>query len=109
MSEATKLTNEIIDYMFKAGAYAWRASSVGVYDQRKSAFRASAKKGVSDILACFKGILVAVEVKIGKDKLSDEQVGFMRNVIYAGGFAFIASDMETFKKGWSSVEHKFGV
>ena len=103
MSEANELTNEIIDFLFKAGAYAWRASSVGVYDQRKHTFRTSAKKGVSDILVCFKGMLIAIEIKIGKDKLSDEQIGFMKNVMHAGGNAFIASDMDTFESSWKKI------
>ena len=100
MSAANDLTNKIIDFIYRQGGYAWRASSVGVFDTKQMHFRAAAKKGVSDILSCYKGRLIAVEVKIGKDRLSDEQTGFMRNVIHAGGAAFIASDFEQFKREW---------
>ena len=55
MSDASNLTNQIIDYIYSAGGYAWRASSQGVYDQQAGAYRTAAKKGVSDVLACFKG------------------------------------------------------
>lgn len=106
MSKASAdLTNQVIDHIYKAGGYAWRASSVGVFDTKQMHFRAAAKKGVSDVLACFKGRLIAVEIKIGKDKLSDEQIGFMKNVEHAGGVAIVATDFESFKEKWVEVLH----
>ena len=102
MSKASaELTNSIIDHVYRAGGYAWRASSVGVFDTKQMHFRAAAKKGVSDVLACFKGRLVAVEVKIGTDKLSEEQQGFMRNIEHHGGVAIVATDIEQFKAEWA--------
>jgi len=103
MSEATELTNKIIDHIYRAGGYAWRASSTGVYDTQKQAFRTSAKKGVSDVLACFRGRLIAVEVKIGKDRLSDEQKGFIRNIEHADGRAMVATDYEQFVEKWQEL------
>ncbi len=107
MSAANELTNQIIDHVYKAGGYAWRSSSVGVFDSKRAMFRASAKKGVSDILVVFKGILVAVEVKIGKDRLSPEQEGFMQNIQNAGGCAFVASDFNSFLVGWEAFKKRF--
>lgn len=104
MSAATKLTNDIINHIYARGGYAWRASSVGVFDQQKQAFRTAPKKGVSDILACFNGRLIAVEVKIGKDRLSDEQVGFMMNIKNVGGCAFVAVDFDNFLEQWNLAE-----
>ena len=100
MSEATTLTNKIINHVYSSGGYAWRASSTGVYDQKAGAYRTAAKKGVSDVLACFRGKFVAIEVKIGKDRLSDEQIGFMRNIKHVGGIAFVATSFEDFLKQW---------
>lgn len=101
MSEATTLTNQIIDHIYRAGGYAWRSSSVGVFDTSQQRFRAAAKKGVADVLACYQGLLVAVEVKIGKDRISPEQEGFLANIIAAGGYAFIAKNLEDFREWWS--------
>lgn len=101
MSVATKLTNQIIDFIYRNNGYAWRASSVGVFDTKRAMFRTSAKKGVADILAVFKGQLIAIEVKIGKDRLSLEQEGFLMNVSAAGGNTFIASDFISFKEWWA--------
>ena len=100
MSQATELTNQVIDYIYRQGGFSWRASSTGIFDQAKQSFRTAPKKGVSDILAVYKGRLIAVEVKIGKDKLSPEQVGFMANVVHAGGIAFVATSFEQFKEQW---------
>ncbi|MCR4307819.1 MAG: hypothetical protein NUV80_04600 [Candidatus Berkelbacteria bacterium] len=100
MSAANELTNQVIDHIYRAGGYAWRATSVGVFDTKRMHFRASAKKGVSDILACFKGRLFAIEIKIGTDRLSEEQRGFMKNIEHAGGVAIVAFDFEQFKMEW---------
>ena len=101
MSAANELTNKVIDYIYRQGGYAWRNSSMGVYDQRAGAYRTAAKKGVSDVLACFQGRLIAIEIKIGKDRLSPEQIGFTRNIIHAGGVAFIATSFEDFLVSWN--------
>ena len=97
MSEATALTNQVIDYIYRNGGYAWRASSTGVFDSSAGKWRASAKKGVSDVLAVYAGHILAIEVKIGKDRLSEEQQGFLRNVENAGGLTYVAKDFNDFK------------
>jgi|SRR3990167_2980865 len=102
MSEASSLTNDIIDYFHKTGAYAWRASSTGIYDRSKGGYRTAPKKGVTDILAIYKSRFIAVEIKIGKDRLSEEQQGFMKNIEYHGGAVFVARSFESFKEWWSA-------
>lgn len=100
MSVATTLTNEIIGFLYGKGAYAWRASSTGIFDSRRGGYRTAPKKGVSDILACYKGRLIAIEVKIGKDRLSPEQEGFLANIDATGGITCIARDLSTFTEWW---------
>lgn len=100
MSAANKLTNNIIDFIYRQGGYSWRSSSLGIYDQRVGSYRTAPKKGVSDILACFKGQLIAIEVKIGKDRLSPEQEGFLMNVSAAGGNSYVAHDFAGFAEWW---------
>lgn len=102
MSDATELTNKIIHQFYTDGAYAWRQSSTGVYDEKAGHYRTAAKKGVSDILACFKGMLIAIEIKIGSDRLSDEQKGFRDNILHVGGFAATVSDFEEFEEWWGA-------
>lgn len=103
MSDAAELTNKIIHQFYIDGAYAWRAASVGVYDKKIGQFRTAPKKGVADILACYRGTLIAVEVKIGSDRMSDEQVGFIKNILHAGGQAYVAKNFEEFLEWWSQA------
>lgn len=108
MSKANVLTNHIIAHLYKKGVFAWRASSTGIYDRNKGHFRTAPKKGVSDILAVLPptGKLVAIEVKIGKDRMSPEQTGFHKNVIRMGGEVFIAKDFELFKEWFDDLLSK---
>jgi hypothetical protein len=103
MAKASELTNQIIDHVYRSGGYAWRAASVGVFDSKRGAFRASAKKGVADVLACFNGYLICVEVKIGSDRLSLEQQGFRDNVIHAGGSFIEAREFDQFVSEWGEI------
>jgi len=105
MSASAALTNQIIGFIFQQGGYAWRNNSVGIWDAKKGAYRAGAKKGVSDILACWRGYLIAIEVKIGRDRLRPEQEGFLLNINHVGGRAFVAKDFETFKADFSEAVH----
>lgn len=54
----------------------------------------SEPKGVSDILGCFEGKLLAIEVKVPGRKPSLEQLGFLDNVNVAGGIGFVAYSVE---------------
>lgn len=99
-SPANDLTNKIINEFYLAGAFSWRAESAGVFDKQKGIYRTAPKKGVADILAVYKGIFIAIEVKIGKDRLSPEQDGFLKNIQHAGGYSGIASTFDEFKVWW---------
>jgi hypothetical protein len=101
-SPANALTKQIIDFIYDAGGYAFRVNTVGIFDSRKQTYRTAAKKGVSDVLACHQGRFIAVEVKIGKDHLSDEQAGFLASISHYGGLAFVAKDFESFKHWWQT-------
>jgi hypothetical protein len=100
---ANKLTAMIINHIYSAGGYAWRAQSSGLFDRAKGSYRSAPKVGVSDVMACWRGRMVAIEIKIGKDSLRPEQVGFMANVIHAGGAAFVAKTFPEFLKEWDHL------
>ena len=97
---ANTLTHAVMAYIVSTGGYAWRASSVGIYDKKVGGWRTAPKKGVSDVIACRDGTLCCIEIKIGKDKLSPEQEGFLKNIAHVGGLTFVAKDFESFKEFW---------
>ena len=104
VKKSNELTQKILAYIHSKGGYAWRASSTGIFDPRRGVFRSAPKKGVSDILACYRGRLIAVEVKIGRDTLSPEQEGFLLSVNHAGGYAFVAHTFEEFVNQFTFVD-----
>ena len=103
MSKASELTNQIIDYLYRNNCYAWKSTSTGLYDDKLQRFRMASKKGVSDILAVLppSGRLIAIEVKIGRDRMRPEQIGFFRNIEHIGGLTFVAKDFDSFKEWWN--------
>ena len=92
------LTNAIIHFLYTRGSYAWRASSQGTYDSKTARYRTAAKKGVSDILAIIPphGRTLAIEVKIGADRLRPEQEGFLATIVHHGGLATVAKALPDF-------------
>ena len=89
-SPASALTRAALATLHVYGFTAWRQNNAGVYDVGKGVFRAgSAKRGISDIIGYHEktGRFAVVEVKVGKDKLSEEQTAFLAGVAKAGGFA----------------------
>jgi len=48
--------------------------------------------GVSDIVACYEGLYVAIECKAGKNKLSELQKMFLEKVAAAGGAALMINE-----------------
>lgn len=97
MSQASTLTRKIISFLFSQGIYAWR-QNVTPIPLPSGQFRPAAKVGVSDILAVLPptGCLLAIETKIGKDRLRPEQEGFLKNVEAMGGLTMIVSSYDDF-------------
>lgn len=105
MSKTSELTNEIIQFLYENRVHCWRQNTTGIWNAKKGIFLPAAKKGVSDILGVISrpphtGRFLAVEVKYGRDTLSDEQEGFLLNVTRAGGLATVAKDLPSFKVWW---------
>lgn len=55
-------------------------------------------RGVPDILICYQGRFIAVEVKNEKGKASKLQLLQMESIEKSGGIAFIAHSFEEFKE-----------
>ena len=96
MSETNELTQKILNFLLKEKAYAWRASSTGIFDRKLGIYRPAAKKGVSDIVGCHRGRFIGIEIKTGKDRLSPEQEGFQRSIQQAGGIALVVRNFDDF-------------
>lgn len=101
---ANELTRQIVQYLRDQGAFATRLQSTG-------AFRADLQKfvpntqisGLCDVLACFEGRFIGVEIKVGRDSLSEVQKRTIAQLQSAGAVIYVAHDFESFRK-WFTAE-----
>ena len=55
------------------------------------------KAGVADIVCCYRGKFVAIEVKVGSNKPTALQERFLERIKEAGGVAIVAYDLDDVK------------
>jgi len=106
-----ELQKQICNYLNLNGHFVWRQNTgLAFYVNakgKKRAFRASFK-GCSDIVGLLKlgkiGVIICIETKIKKNKLSDYQVKFLREIREKGGIAFVARSLNNVIKVVSELQ-----
>ncbi len=109
---ANGLTKTIIKFIQMIGGQAERISNQGQYrDNTKISIdvlgrqriigskgwtKGTGQNGTADISALFRGKSFRIEVKIGKDKMSQAQIEYKRQVERAGAVYIIAKDFDNF-------------
>jgi len=85
---------------------------MGVYDAKRGTYRkGGTRRGIADIMATKKiqhgdrtiGLTVAIEVKIGKDRLSEHQLAVKEEVERGGGVYMVAKDWDQFIRDWNEI------
>ena len=118
-TSANGLTKAIIDFLRLKGWQAERISNMGrVIDNRKTYTNvigqlktigsakyipSSGTNGTADISATIQGRSVKIEVKIGKDKQSLNQINYQRQIEASGGVYFIAKNFEQSYKWYQEI------
>ena len=95
MTRTNQLTHACVNLLRAKGAFAWRNSTVGIFDPVKKQYRTNSDRqsiGAADILAVYRGVPIAVEVKVGKDRQRPEQKRWAEALTAAGGIYIIAQD-----------------
>lgn len=115
-SPSNALTDAVIKYIKANGGAARRVNSQGQWDESLGKFRPSGMlKGFEDIDAIkpidvcgFKvGLKVAIEVKTGKDKLSEHQIKRKQEVEKCHAIYYECKDIDSFIKFWDAmISHK---
>ncbi|MCE3279693.1 MAG: hypothetical protein K0S44_1884 [Bacteroidetes bacterium] len=111
-TSANGLTRCIVEFLNMSNHQAERISNAGRYiDQKKTYIDTLGIKrtigtgkyipgtgtnGTADISATINGKSVKVEVKIGRDKQSEDQENYQSAIEAAGGLYFVARDFESF-------------
>lgn len=103
---ANELTNAVMKYMRSLRCAVARINTTGIYDEKLGKYRFSGStNGVEDVNCVLPinisglkiGVTVAVEVKVGKDRMRPEQLERKENVEKAGGHYIIAKTFDQFK------------
>ena len=95
MAEEKIFENKIKKYLKEKGAWYIKYWGGGNFT----------KEGIPDLLICYKGYFIAVEVKASHGYPSDLQLYHLRKIKEAGGKAFLLypHDFEEFKKHIESL------
>lgn len=95
---ANRITANVIRAInMRPGCVAYRVNNVGVWDATKGVHRrGNTEKGLPDIFAVIKGRFAGIEVKAGRDKMSNEQLQRKFEIERAGGLYFEARSTDDF-------------
>lgn len=94
-STTNDLTQAILKYITLIGGYAVRIQVQGQWNESIQKWtKSNTRKGTADIHACINGKHYSIEIKTGKDKMSDDQIKTKNDVIKAGGIYLIASKLD---------------
>jgi len=87
----------VITWLKLNGCSGSRINSTGLYDPRLGKYRPSgAKKGVSDIIGIKNGKFIAIEIKVGRDKMRSDQLKYKAEVEDSGGVYLIVHSFDDF-------------
>lgn len=87
---ANQMTRNVLRLAnFQTGCVAYRVNNVGIWDQAKGVHRkGNTEKGLPDVIMIYRGRFIGIEIKAGKDKLSDDQKKRQFEIERAGGIYF---------------------
>jgi len=109
---ANGLTKCVIDFIRFTGGQAERINSIGRYVDKSQTYTdvvghtrtigtgqwlpSTGQKGTADISAVIRGRAVKIEIKVGKDRQSEDQKKYQRTIESAGGVYLIVKSLEEF-------------
>ena len=101
---ANDLTKSIVKYIELCGGFASRINNTGLYRPELGRFvKSNSKRGIADISAVHKSLSLSIEIKIGKDRMSEDQIKVQSAIERSGGRYFIARDFTTFKEWFDGL------
>ena len=101
-SPANQLTADIVKWITLKGGWATR---INIISRKVNGLfvPSTTETGTPDIIGCLNGKFFSVEVKIGKDRQSEEQKNVQNKIERAKGFYFIAKDFDQFMKHYATL------
>ncbi len=108
VTKANGLTRAITNYLSWTGSYANRISSagrMGKAQERQASgniltinkfIPSATKRGTADIHCVINGKHVSIEIKIGRDRMSEHQITEQQRITAAGGIYIVIHTIEEF-------------
>lgn len=93
---AGQLTACIVQYAKLRGCFASRLNNTGIYRNGQYT-RSTSRRGLPDVLITLNGMSLFIEVKVGRDRMSQHQERVRDDQHKAGGLYFVAHDFTDFK------------
>jgi hypothetical protein len=103
---ANGLTKSIVDFLKYIGGNFTRVNVMGTprkVNGRMIFTPSTTKKGTADIVGVYKGRYCAIEVKIGLDRQSKDQIQEQKDVEAAGGVYIIAKNFTDFAATFKTI------
>ena len=102
---ANGLTKCIIKYLTMQGAFVTRLNSTGIYRNDIQKFVPNTqRKGMPDVYALFNGKTLFIEVKIGKDRISEHQLKVKQESEANGASYIVARNFTDFLNKYNSAK-----
>ncbi|MEK6879806.1 MAG: VRR-NUC domain-containing protein [Nanoarchaeota archaeon] len=98
------LQKTIFDWLGYKKILAWRTNS-GVFKTDKGGFYRAGVSGCGDITAVVNGQHIEIEVKVGKNKLSPNQLSWGEKIIGAGGKFIVVRSLEDLELELKNLEN----
>jgi hypothetical protein len=120
--DANSLTRAICDFIRFKGGQAERINTTGIYRDNSKVVedvlgyrkkigsgywtKGQSTPGSADIAAVINGKAIKIEVKHGKDRLSEVQKQYQKDIESAGGVYYVAKDFQSFYQWFNEMEVK---
>jgi hypothetical protein len=92
------IQNAILEWLkWQPEAFFWQHNNNAVFDAKRGCFKSFGKwsmRGVSDIIGMWESRFLAIEVKAGKNSLTQDQRLFLLEIERRGGIAFVAKSLD---------------
>lgn len=103
METANEITKKVLRFLDLKKHYATRVQSQGQYNPTKGRWtKSTVRRGIGDILAIINGKAVMIEVKAGKDRMSEWQIATKKDVEKSGGVYLVVRTFDDFLKYYDS-------
>ena len=107
---ANGLTQFVVNFLDWSGCYGNRINTMGrvikagrdiktingTIKAKTVMIKGSTKRGTADVQAVINGRSLALEIKVGKDRMSEAQLKQQQAVQQAGGYYYVIRDVDTF-------------